>query len=941
MSVTEVKGNALSIPSKVRGRRWVVTACAAIAVATCGVTTAAAAIVGLPNPFGTSHVGTQTNGSVLLPDNQRVAPFGRRIQFTAETVGTAVSPDGMKVAVQSGGAVSGKSSIDIVDAVTGAILQRFGGRNVTAPVYSPDGTTLYVAASTASGGSASGTNTILKYTVGSDGLVTNPTSPQTLTLPGKTDLPFGLAVSSDGGTLYAALSASNQLGVINTATMQLVTEIPVGNAPGAVAVVGKQVFVSNRGGRPAAAGDPTNDSAGTQVVWNPKTAASSTGTVSVVDGATNTVTDTIKVGLQPASLTMHDGSLFVANTNSDTISIISATSHRVTQTFNVEPLPGSTVGSSPNSVTFAGPHTLLVSVGGDNAVAEFGYNGPTEPVKYQGLIPTDWYPNQVSYDAKVGKVFVSNEYGIGTNGADQTHAMIGTLTSFTLPSNNGLGPLTRQVFANNGWNHLPSNEASLGSESQADAKVRGGGPPAIPAQLGQPSAIKHVFLVIKENRTYDQILGDIGKGASDPADTNYGTPVTPNLHSLADSFSLFDNFYDPATVSADGHQWILQGNANDYLAQAQATNWARAYTGGKRFDVLASQRDGFLWNAAQSAGKTVRNYGEFESVQSGSEGSWQQYYADSEIMEGKAQGPLPVANDAAQWFSQAPSLNQVTNHDFPQFNPGIPDQYRVDVWKQDFGQQLKTNSVPNLTIMLLGNDHSGGPPTPTAAVSDNDLATGRVVSEISHSPVWKNSAVFVEEDDTQAGVDHVDAHRGPLWIASPYAKRGVTNSGYYTQVNVDKTIEQILGAQPMNQMDRAAVPMADAFTNTPDLTPYTVQPNQVPLTEGVTGLIPVTPATSDSAATAKSVTATSGPPAPAVPVTERSVARKWATWYKTEAEPNLTGPNAAPDATNPAQMNRYDWYASTNWSKPYPGDKQIFTPTKVPGRNLASGVADH
>jgi hypothetical protein len=197
----------------------------------------------------------------------------------------------------------------------------------------------------------------------------------------------------------------------------------------------------------------------------------------------------------------------------------------------------------------------------------------------------------------------------------------------------------------------------------------------------------------------------------------------------------------------------------------------------------------------------------------------------------------------------------------------------------------------------------------------------------------------VLEDDTQAGVDHVDGHRGPLWIASPYAKRGVVNSDYFSQINVVKTIEQILGAQPMNQMDRAAVPMFSAFTNTPNFTPYATVPNQVPLTQGVTGLIPLTPsaATATDPAAAAALKATSGPPAPAVPTAQRSVAAAWAGWYKTEAQPKLTGPNAVPDSVNPAQFNRYDWYSSTGWTKPYPGDKHILAPDQVPGRNLPSG----
>jgi phospholipase C len=468
---------------------------------------------------------------------------------------------------------------------------------------------------------------------------------------------------------------------------------------------------------------------------------------------------------------------------------------------------------------------------------------------------------------------------------------------------------------------------------------------AIPQQLGQPSAIKHVFLIIKENRTYDQVLGDIGKGNSDPADTNFGEQDTPNEHSLANTFTLFDNFYDNGMLSADGHNWLLQGDANDYLEQDSASDWARSYPypGG---DALAYQRDGFLWNAAERADKTVKNYGEYESLDSGTAGTWQQYYEDSQILEGKATGTLPVALNSFQSRSDVPSLNPISNPDYPLFDLNVPDQYRVDVWDQDFKQAEKTGNLPNLTIMQLPDDHTGGTPTPTAEVADNDLAVGRIVSNISHSQFWKSSAVFVLEDDTQAGDDHVDGHRGPLLIASPYANRGVINNDYYSQINVVKTIEQILGIQPMNQMDRAAVPMYSAFTNTPDDTPYNAVPNQIPLTLGVPGMTSQTTAASnaiakaDATAAGKPAAASSPAKLLAVPAAEQSVADAWATWYKETAQPLLTGPHAVADSVNPAQMNRYDWYSATGWTKPYPGDKTILAPDQVPGRNLPAANLD-
>jgi YVTN family beta-propeller protein len=903
-------------------RRWLT---AGITAATLAVGVGTAAADGIPlNPFGTSHVGQQANGRILLPNNQWISPYGHRTQTSGLTVGTGISPDGSKVAVQT------RQQVRILDAATGEILQSFGGRGVAAPVYSPDGTTLYIGQSTASSGSQ-GTGSILKYTVGPDGLVTNPTTPQTIALA-KLEFPYGMAISPDGTKLYSVLNGTNQLAVIDTTTSTVVARIPVGNTPNAVAIVGNKAFVANRGGRPATAGDTTNGSDGTSIVSDPVTGASITGTVSVVDLASNTVTDTIKVGLQPSSLTVHDGALFVTNTNSDTVSVIDAASHQVKQTINVEPLPGSTVGAAPNSVAVVG-NRLLVSVGRDNAIAVFGYNGPRIPMHYQGLIPTDGYPNQVSYDAKVGKVIVSNQDGISTDGQPKTSQVAGTITSFSLPASNTLASLTHQVFQNNAWDHLPASQGS----GNGSGKGPGGALPAIPARLGQPSAIKHVFLIIKENRTYDQVLGDIGKGNGDPTNTNYGDQVTPNQHSVANTFSLFDNFYDNGMLSADGHNWLLQGDNNDYQAQNAATNWGRSYPypGG---DALSYQRDGFIWNTVEAAGNTARNYGEFESHTSGTQGSWQQYYADSQILEGKATGPLPVPTNQAQYSSDVPSLNQISNPDYPHFSPGVPDQYRTDIWEKDFKQAEQTGKLPNLTTMTLGDDHTGGAPTSAAQVADNDLAVGRIISDISHSQFWKSSAVFVLEDDTQAGLDHVDGHRGPLWVASPYAKRGVVNSDYFSQINVVKTIEQILGAQPMNQMDRAAVPMSSAFTNTPNFTPYQTVPNQIPLTQGVTGLIPVTPSATTAAnpAAAAALKATSGPSAPAVPAAQRSVAAAWAGWYKTEVQPKMTGPNAAPDSVNPAQFNRYDWYSSTGWTKPYPGDKQILAPDKVPGRNLPS-----
>jgi YVTN family beta-propeller protein len=904
-------------------RRRLAAGTALVALAVSGAATAASA--GLPlNPFGTAHVGTQADGRVLLPYNQWIASYGHRTVTSSLTVGTAISPDGSKVVVHT------RAQIKILDAATGAILQAFGGKGVTAPVFSPDGKSLYVGLSTASSGSQ-GTGSIARYTIGANGLVANPTAPQTLTL-GTLQFPYGMAISADGSRLYTVLNGTNSVAVIDTAANQVLARIPVGNAPQDIALVDGKAFVTNRGGRPAVAGDTTNKSDGTAIVSDPVTGASATGTVSVIDLASNTVTDTIEVGLQPSSVTVHDGSVFVTNTNSDTISVIDAASHAVTQTVNVEPLPGSHVGAAPNSVAVTDEGHLLVSVGRDNAIAVYGYKGSRVPMHYQGLIPTDAYPNQVSYDAALGKVIVSNQDGVNTNGAPKSGSVTGTVTSFELPASDTLAALTHKVFENNAWDHI-----NAGTGAAASSGVHPGPVQAIPARLGQPSAIKHVFLIIKENRTYDQVLGDDARGNGNPAFTTYPQNVTPNQHKLAQDFTLFDNFYDNGMVSADGHNWLLQGDNNDYLANDAATQWGRSYPypGG---DALAYQRNGFIWNTVQAAGGTVRNYGEFANRGVGSQGNWQKYWADSQILEGKAGGPLPQPTDQRQWFADVPSLDAVTNHEYPRFDTGIPDQYRTDIWERDFKQAVQSGALPNLTVMTLGDDHTGGAPTGAAQVADNDLAVGRIVSDVSHSPFWNDSAIFVLEDDTQAGSDHVDGHRGPLWIASPYANRGVVNSEYFSQINVVRTIEQILGAQPMNQMDRAAVPMFTAFTNKPDFTPFETLPNNIPLTQGVTGLLQLPPPDAPSNA-APAATTIDGPAAAAVPADKQALADAWEDWKVNVAGPASSGDNGAPDKVNQAQLGRYNWYTATGWTKPFPGDDAIYAPDEVPGRNIPGNLS--
>ncbi len=750
-----------------------------------------------------------------------------------------------------------------------------------------------------------------------------------------------MALSSDGSKLYVALNGVNQLGVIDTATNQLVQVINVGNAPRQVVLVGNQAYVSNEGGRPAKPGEYTNDSDGTAIVANKVTGAASTGTVSVVNLVTGAEVKEIPVGLEPtAEYLAPDGTLMVANSNDDSMSFINTTTNKVVQTVNVNPLPGSTVGSYPNAITMPNATTILVSIGRDNAIAVYHYVNAKTPVSYVGLLPTDFYPVNVALDPAIGKIVVTNDKGIGARGPQSTinkgpgtapgaESVTGhntyddtaSITTFAMPTTAQIAIYTSQVFLLNGWDHLLASTPI----SHPTAK-----PVAIPTQLGDPSTIKHVFLIIRENRTYDQVFGDIGKGNSDPALAQFGAPITPNAHALADQFGLFDNFYDEGTLSADGHNWIVQADANDYI-EKEFGAFYRSYPaqGG---DALAYQRDGFIWNAAQAAGDTVQNFGEYDNfvnqgpiAQESAADVWSAYYQDSLILQGEAPGPLPVPLSTVYTYSDIPSLNAINYTEYPPFDLDIPDQYRADVWLQSFNQNQATGQLPNLTLIWVPDDHTGGPVNPVAQVADNDLATGRIIDAITHSSFWSSSAIFVMEDDSQNGVDHVDGHRAPLMIVSPYAKRGIVDSTFYTQLNVVKTVEQILGIPPMNQEDRAAEPMFDAFTNTPNLTPYDAVPNQIPLTYGLD------PAGGSAATGACRRRRRLSAAAQGVPVSERPIYAQWVAW---EANQHFGGLRPIVDYANPEQLNRFDWYSAHDWTVPYPGDQAILAPAQVPGANL-------
>ena len=926
------------------GRRRSIVALGATAVvlAGAGVTYASTRI------FGDNEVGTTYPNGIQVSDDQIIKPLGDRLltQF-GKFMGSTVSPDGRFLAATSADKsvvlqIFNLSSYKLIWTVgsASAVNQTLTDGTVgqEGPTYSPDGKFLWLPEQDA----------LTRFPVNPDGTLGTPSR---FSLPtvgthlsgnSRTPVPNSALVgqtkySPDGSTLYAALNGQNSVVALDPNTGAVEHTWNVGIAPRELAFVGSKLYVSDEGGRQAQPGDTTMDSYGTQVPANGYLGTSTTGAVSVIDTANPSApVGSIAVGLHPTAMYASGNALFVANTNSDTVSVIDTTTDQAVQTIETKPWPESAVGYEPDSIALTQDGHLLVTLGRANAVAVYRYDGtPKDPVSYIGLLPTDYYPATV---ATVGdQIVVTNTRGIDARGpaittykgqgtvpvsGHDTHSTTASLTRFTLPSDQDTARDTATVFAQNGWGRNDVQQARGGRAA----------PVPVPTRIGDPSTIKHVLLIVKENRTYDQLFGDIGYGNGDPTLAQFGTntagqKVTPNQQALAKQFGLYDNTYDVGTNSAEGHNWLMQADNPEYT-ESSAGEYQRSYDTEE--DVLGHQRSGFLWTAVESAGAMARNYGEFEYMEGKPPGTWQEYYcAAKSVMNGGDPSQLTAPDLKGNYGSAIPSLNAIADPQSPPFDLSIPDIYRYEIWKQDFEQ----HGLANFSMIWLSSDHTGGPTTPEAGVADNDLATGDIVDTISHSKYWKDTAIFVLEDDSQDGADHVDGHRAPVQVISPWARHGKVINTYYSQISAVRTIEQILGAQPLNEKVAAATPMYDAFTSRPNYTPYNAVPNQVPLTEGIAtppscGLDTLGK-TGPAAAALNQVQAQNT----AVPADEQATAAAWQTWL---ASQHLTGNGAIPDYANPEQMNRYTWYQAHGWKVPYPGDSKIYAPAEVPGGTIPS-----
>jgi YVTN family beta-propeller protein len=924
-----------------------------------GALGSAALAVAQSNPYPTYVTGPQPDGSWVVGSGQVLTPLGIQVNLGVRVRAKAIALNPNAATHTAAVLTLGTSTkdddgaVEIFDTTTGVVLQHYltngtdphGSYNGIA--YTADGKYLvfsqdssYVAiAKVGTNGlladyakvSVPPNNSFIKCFLNSPpGAYNNPCG--SFYTP-STSYPGGLALTSDGKSAYALLNQNDTLTKIDlTATPPTQgTQIRVGNAPHSIVInsTNTTAYVSNEGGRAAKDSDFQIYSAGTEIVADPVVGAAITGTVSVVDLASLTVTATISTGLHPTGMAFYGKYLLVANTYSDTISVIDTATNTVAWTINLGlpiGVPGAgqpAYGAAPNSIAVdATKGIAYVALYNANAIAVVNLApGVTNPVV--GMIPTLYAPCSVVLDTQDPSnyvLLVADDKGIGARDTFETdygvsdyntHQDKGKVSIIPVPNETQLKSMTTQVFQNNHWDLTQNITSASGGSPSAT-------PVPIPAKIGDPSLIKHVFLIIRENRTYDQILGDVAAGNGDAALTVFGAGVTPNAHALVTRFPLFDNFYDPSRQSADGHQWITEGMA-PYADDIQSPDWNRSYPGGNAGDALAYQNKGFLFSEAAAAGLSVKIWGEYvendtflQPNGSTKEPSWSQFYADSQCFEGGPGCALPGTpgektlyyQNTVQAYSSLPAVSNHLIKNFPQFDLGIPDQFRVDLWLQDFNKDLAAGTVPALNILWIMDDHTGGPPTPAAEQADNDLAIGRMVDYISHSSIWSSSAIFMEEDDAQNGVDHVDGHRSPGYIISPYAvQNGTTDHTYYTQVNMTRTIEQILGLPPMNQFDLVASPMRTAFVEgTPpasNFAPWTHVPNLIPLNQGVT-----TSAFRTDSAKVKALKA---------------------AWIKKEKQ-TFAGKLTKPDAEDPDTVNHYNWYMTTGFTRPYPGESTIRSP---------------
>jgi YVTN family beta-propeller protein len=822
--------------------------CFRLFTAICGV---ACTVIAQEGATDTGLVGRHQSDRVVTPVNQIVTPYGLQVELPGlRPQAIALSPDGRLLVT------SGKTSeLVVLDPVNGRVRQRValpaeqtnkapqlpsanilkpdekGQLSYTGLIFSPDGKRIYL----------SDVNGSVKvFNVAPDGAlhaVFAISMPPANAPRRKEEIPAGLTLSPDGRRLYVALNLSNRLGEFDALSGKLLRAFNVGVAPYDVVIVGPKAYVSNWGGRRPKPGELTGPAGrGTEVKVDPVRHIANEGSVSVIDLRSERTVAEIIVGLHSSALAPHPRGRYLvcANAASDNISVIDTRTDKVIETIWAKQSPADLFGASPNALCFSrNGDRLYVANGTQNAIAVIDFNPGNS--KLLGLIPVGWFPGAIAFDAKRDRVCVANIKGMpATKKLDtesggmgfNAHQYQGSLSILRVPGKRELAGLSGVVWRN------------YRREQMAAVKLAprpGVAPRPVPERIGEPSVFKHVVYIIKENRTYDQVLGDDPRGNGDPSLCIYGDRVTPNQHKIAREFVLLDNTYCSGILSADGHQWSTTAFGTDYLEKSFA-GWPRSYPDGMgedENDALAYAPSGFIWDNVLAHGKTLRNYGEFAAPavkwRDPAKKGTPDFLACYRTWKGEA-------NEVV--FASYPMIESIRPYqptNYVGWEMAVPDQYRADVFIRELQDYEARGEFPNLVIICLPNDHTSGTkagtPTPAACIADNDLAFGRIVEAISKSRFWKETAILAIEDDPQAGWDHVSGYRTTAYCISPYTRRGAVVKAQYNTTSVLRTIEQILGLPPMNQFDATATPMFDCFTDTPDFTPFTAVPSNIALDE--------------------------------------------------------------------------------------------------------------
>ncbi|MFN2601191.1 MAG: SMP-30/gluconolactonase/LRE family protein [Gemmatimonadaceae bacterium] len=706
-----------------------------------------------------------------LPTGVHLDPAGRSVEVGSMPLAIALSPDGKSIVLSLNG--WREQGIQVLDRGTGAVVQSLAQPAAfVGMTFSPDGKSLY----------ASGGNEDVIYRYGwSNG---RATAADTIELAKKaanrsgTRYPAGIGVSIDGKKLYVAENLADSVAVVDLASGKVTQRFATERYPyGVVVAKDGSVYVSAWGG-------------------------STVSFFQAGEGGTLREGGRILVGRHPSALALSDdGSrLFVASASTDRVAVVDTRGKRVITTLDDAAPAGPHEGSTPNALALSRDgRRLFVAEADNNAVAVFDLSADGAG-KLAGRIPVEWYPSAVAVAGD--SLFVVNGKGKGTGpnprGPQPNKQEPRTSRLYTLGQL--AGTVTMMAAANASSSELASFSRRVASANRWDGSTT---KPMYPP-------IQHVIYVIKENRTYDQILGDLKSGDGDTSLLFFPRPVSPNHHALAERFGVFDRFFVNAEVSPDGHNWSTAAYATDYLEKTVPSNYSgrgRSYDyegtnrGAIPDDDVAEPSNGYLWNLAQRAGITFRNYGE--------------YVIPMDF--------LPDGSRPAGYRANKPFLNDHTNRDFPGFSLSILDQVRADIWIAELQQFDRDGKMPALEIVRLPNDHTSGlragERTPFAFMADNDLALGRMVEALSKTQFWKSTAMFVLEDDAQNGSDHVDSHRSPLLVISPYSRGGVSHT-FANTTDVLATIEELLGLGPLSQFDHFGRPLRTIWRETPDLSPY-------------------------------------------------------------------------------------------------------------------------